>query len=191
MRKAEKERKTMETDIKISLNLDGAGKYEINTGVKFFDHLLSSFAKHGLFDLRITAKGDNEHHIVEDVAICLGEVFRSALEDKKSIKRFGSSIIPMDDALILTSVDIGGRSYCSLDVKFRRKKIENFSAEMIPHFITTFSTESRINIHSKLLEGKNDHHKAEALFKSLAVALDEATSIDKRKKGIPSTKGTL
>lgn len=191
MRRAEKTRKTKETEIEISLGLDGTGEYEINTGIKFFDHLLSSFAKHGLFDLRIIAKGDHEHHVVEDVAICLGEAFKSALGDKKGIRRFGSSIVPMDDALVLTSVDIGGRSYCNLDVKFRRKKIENFSAEMIPHFIATLSAEGRINLHSKLLEGKNDHHKAEALFKSLAIALDEATSIDKRRKGIPSTKGTL
>lgn len=191
MRTAEVERRTKETDIKVSLNVDGKGNYDIDTGVKFFDHLLSSFAKHGLFDLSIKASGDNEHHIVEDVAISLGEAFKNALGDKAGIRRFGYAIVPMDDVLMLASVDIGGRSHCALDVDFKRKSIEGLSVEMIPHFLETLVSEFRINLHAKLLDGKNDHHKSEALFKALALALDNATQIDTRRKGVPSTKGML
>ncbi len=191
MRTAEVERRTKETDIKISLNVDGKGDYDINTGIKFFDHLLSSFAKHGLFDLSIKASGDNEHHIVEDVAILLGEAFKKALKDKAGIRRFGFAIIPMDDALVLASVDISGRSHCALDMGFKRKSIEGLSVEMIPHFIETLVSESKMNLHAKLLDGKNDHHKSEALFKALALALDNATQIDPRRKGVPSIKGML
>jgi imidazoleglycerol-phosphate dehydratase len=189
MRTSKIERKTKETDIRISLNLDGEGDYKISTGIKFFDHLLSSFAKHGSFDLKIKANGDNEHHIVEDVGIALGEAFKKALGDKRGIKRFGFSIIPMDDVLVLTSIDLSGRSYCAMGVKFRRKKIEGLSAEMISHFIETFASELRINLHAKLLDGKNDHHKAEALFKSIAVSLGAACVV--RGEEIPSTKGVL
>jgi len=191
VRTAEVERRTKETDIKVSLNVDGKGNYNIDTGVKFFDHLLSSFAKHGLFDLSIKASGDNEHHIIEDVAISLGEAFKKVLKDKAGIRRFGYAIVPMDDVLMLASVDIGGRSHCVLDIHFKRKSIEGLSVEMIPHFLETLVSESRINLHVKLLDGKNDHHKSEALFKALAVALDNATQIDPRRKGVPSTKGVL
>ncbi len=191
MRTAEVERRTKETDIKVSLNLDGKGNYEIDTSIKFFDHLLSSFAKHGLFDLNIRASGDNEHHIIEDVAISLGDAFKKALKDKAGIRRFGYAIIPMDDVLMLASVDIGGRSHCVLDIHFKRKSIEGLSVEMIPHFLETLVSECRINLHAKLLDGKNDHHKSEALFKALALALDNATQIDPRRKDVPSTKGML
>ncbi|MDI6888237.1 MAG: imidazoleglycerol-phosphate dehydratase HisB [Methanocellales archaeon] len=191
MRTAEVERRTKETGIKISLNVDGKGDYDINTGIKFFDHLLSSFAKHGLFDLNIKASGDNEHHIVEDVALSLGKAFKDALGDKAGIRRFGFAMTPMDDALVLVSVDISGRSHCALDMDFKRKNIEGLSVEMIPHFIETFVSEFKINLHAKLLDGKNDHHKSEALFKALAIALDNATQIDPRRKGVPSIKGML
>jgi imidazoleglycerol-phosphate dehydratase len=189
MRESKIERKTKETEVKIVLNLDGNGEFDISTGLDFFDHMLSNLAKHGSFDLKISAKGDNEHHVVEDVAIALGNAFRKALGDKKGIKRFGFSIIPMDDVLVLTSVDIGGRGYCVNKVKFRKKKIEDLSSEMISHFLETFSSELKINIHATLLEGKNEHHKAEALFKSLALSLEKACSIGR--EGIPSTKGVL
>ena len=191
MRISKIKRKTNETDIEISLNIDGKGDYDITTGIGFFDHLLSSFAKHGLFDLRVKASGDNEHHIVEDVAISLGEAFKDALKDKIGIRRFGSAIIPMDDVLVLVSVDISGRSHCNFDINFRRKNIEGMSAEMVPHFIKTFVSEFKINLHAKLLDGKNDHHKSEALFKALALALDDATKIDIRREDVPSTKGML
>jgi len=189
MRKTKIARKTSETDIKVEVNLDGTGKYKIDTGVKFFDHLLSSFSRHGRIDLNIDAMGDNEHHTVEDVAICLGEAIKKALGEKKGIARFGHAIIPMDDVLILTSIDLGGRSYCSLDLKMRKKKVEGLSVEMLPHFLETFASEARLNLHAKLLDGKNDHHKAECLFKALGIAFREA--IREVGDGVPSTKGRL
>ncbi len=191
MRTSKIQRKTNETDIEISLNIDGKGEYDITTGIHFFDHLLSSFSKHGLFDLDIRASGDNEHHIMEDVAISLGEAFKSALKDKIGIRRFGSAIIPMDDVLMLVSVDISGRGHCNFGINFRRKNIDDMSVEMISHFIETFVSEFKINLHAKLLDGKNDHHKSEALFKALALALDDATNIDTRRGDVPSTKGVL
>lgn len=189
MRASEVKRKTRETEVRVSLDIDGAGSYEVNTGIGFLDHLLSSFAKHGGFDLTVSAGGDNEHHIVEDVAIALGMAFKKALGDKRGIRRFGSAIVPMDDVLVLTSVDIGGRSYCVNNVTFRRKKIEDMSSEMIGHFLTSFAGEFKINLHVRLLDGKNEHHKAEALFKSLGLSLREACSI--LGQGIPSTKGVI
>ncbi len=191
MRKAEIERKTSETDITLTLNLDGSGDYSVSTGTKFLDHMLCSFAKHGCFDLKIKAIGDNEHHIVEDVAICLGDAFSKAIGDKSGIKRFDFSVIPMDDVLLLTSLDLSGRSHCSFGIKFRRKKIEDLSSEMISHFLESLASEARMNLHVKLLEGKNEHHIAEAIFKSLAVSMDMATQKDDRKRGVPSTKGAL
>ncbi len=191
MRKAKIERKTRETDITLTLNLDGSGDYSVSTGTKFLDHMLCSFAKHGCFDLKIKAIGDNEHHIVEDVAICLGDAFSKAIGDKSGIKRFGFSVIPMDDVLLLTSLDLSGRSHCSFGIKFKRKKIEDLSSEMISHFLESLASEAHMNLHVKLLEGKNEHHIAEAIFKSLALSMDMATLKDDRKSGVPSTKGAL
>ncbi len=189
VRRASFVRKTKETNIRVELNLDGKGDYKIDTGIKFFDHLLASFSRHGGFDLRVNAKGDNEHHVVEDVAICLGEAIKKALGGKTGIARFGNAIIPMDDVLMLASIDLGGRSYCSLDLKMKRKRVEDLSVEMLPHFLETLSFEARMNLHAKLLDGKNDHHKAECLFKALGVALREASRVVG--SGIPSTKGKL
>ncbi len=189
MRNAEVNRKTNETNIRLSLNLDGKGSYEVDTGIRFFDHMLQSLARHGSFDITLKAVGDNEHHIVEDVGICLGEAFKNALGDKRGIQRFGSSIIPMDDVLILTAVDLSGRIYCVNGVKFRKKMIEDLSAEMVLHFIESFVAEARMNFHARVLDGKNDHHKAEALFKSLALSLRAACVV--KGKGIVSTKGVL
>lgn len=189
MRASNIRRTTKETDVRVSLVIEGKGEYRIDTGVRFFDHLLSSFSRHGAFDLEVKAAGDNEHHIVEDVAIALGEAFRKALGDKGGIRRFGSAIVPMDDILLLTAVDISGRGYCVNSVKFRRKKIEGLSSEMIAHFLTTFTTEFKINLHASVLEGKNEHHKAEALFKSLGLSLREACEVVG--EGLPSTKGVL
>lgn len=190
MRKSEVKRKTAETDIRVVLNIDGEGKYQISTGTKFFDHMLESFTRHSGFDLEISATGDNEHHIVEDVGICVGQALREALGDKKGIARFGHAVIPMDDVLIVTSVDLGGRTYTSLDVKFRKKKIEDLSAEMIEHFLESLASEAKMNVHIKFLDGRNDHHKAEAVFKSLGLALKMAVAGD-GKAGLPSTKGML
>lgn len=189
MRKSKVQRKTSETDISAELDIDGSGKYEISTTVPFFDHLLSSFSKHGRFDLKLKATGDNQHHIVEDVALVIGEVFSKALGDKKGIQRFGHSIIPMDEVLLLTAVDLSGRNYCVNSVKFRWKNVEGLSAEMIGHFLESFSSEAKINLHTQLLAGKNEHHKAEALFKSLGISLMGACRITG--KEIPSTKGVI
>ncbi|RLF60362.1 MAG: imidazoleglycerol-phosphate dehydratase HisB [Thermoplasmata archaeon] len=190
MRVGKIERRTRETEIEVWLDLDGTGKSQISTTIPFFDHVLESLAKHGNFDLKIRASGDNQHHIVEDVAICLGRAFKEALGDKRGIARFGFSIIPMDDVLILTSVDICGRSYLNYDIKFRWKKVEGLKTELIEHFLHTFSSEFKINLHCKLLDGKNEHHKAEALFKSLGLSLSQACRLKNIKK-IPSTKGVL
>lgn len=190
VRTSKVERKTSETEITVKLNLDGTGNYKVSTGTQFFDHMLESFARHSSFDLEINATGDNEHHIVEDVGIVLGQALKEALGDKHGITRFGHAIIPMDEVLILTSLDLGGRTYTSLDVKFRKKKIEDLSAEMIEHFVESFASEARMNLHIKFLDGRNDHHKAEAVFKSLAIALKAAVTVDPR-KGLPSTKGVL
>jgi len=190
VRTAEIVRKTSETEVRVKLNLDGKGSYRVSTGIGFFDHMLESFARHGCFDLEVTAKGDNEHHVVEDTGIALGEAMKKALGDKKGINRFGQAVIPMDEVLILTSVDLSGRAYTSLDVKFRKKKIEDLSSEMIEHFIHSFASEAKMNLHIKFLDGRNDHHKAEAIFKSLAIALRMAVAKDAT-KGLPSTKGVL
>ncbi len=183
------ERRTRETEIMAELKINGRGSYEISTTLPFFDHLLASFAKHGRFDLVLKAKGDHEHHLVEDVGIVLGQAFRKAAGEKTGIRRFGYAVVPMDDVLVLVAVDIGGRSYCSSGIKFRYKQVEGLSTELIPHFLESFAGEFKVNIHAKLLDGKNEHHKAEALFKALGVALSMA--LERRSGGIPSTKGVL
>lgn len=183
------ERKTGETAIEAKLNLEGRGEGTISTPLPFFNHLLESFARHGRFDLLVRARGDNEHHIVEDVAIVTARAFSRALGDKKGIERFGSAIIPMDDVLVLVAVDLGGRSYVRNGVKFRYKAIEGLSSEMVEHFVETLAQEMKVNLHAKLMAGKNEHHKAEALFKALGVALRKATRVSG--EGIPSTKGKL
>lgn len=190
MRKAKINRKTSETDVSVYLDLDGKGDYEINTVGGFFDHMLESLARHSSIDIRIKASGDNEHHIVEDVGITLGEAIRKTIGDKKGINRFGHSITPMDDVLMLVALDLGGRPFTSIDFRFRKKKIEDLSSEMIEHFLQSFATEARLNLHIKLLEGRNDHHRVEAMFKGLALALKMAVARDS-KKGLPSTKGVL
>ena len=191
MRKQKMSRKTSETDIKISLNLDGRGETNIKTGIEFFDHMLNSFAKHGFFDLEVEAKGDigvDDHHTVEDVGILLGEVFNKAIADKKGIIRMAHSIVPMDDALATVAVDISGRNYTVLDFNFRNENVGELSTENIGHFFTSFANSAKININAKV-EGENDHHKIEVLFKSLARALKEASIIEHN--SIPSTKGIL
>ncbi|OFV68026.1 MAG: imidazoleglycerol-phosphate dehydratase [Candidatus Syntrophoarchaeum caldarius] len=194
-RKADVRRKTGETEVKVRLAIDGAGKSVVNTGIPFFDHMLSSFAQHGLFDLEITAEGDlevDDHHTVEDVAIVLADAFREALSDCRGIVRFSDVVIPMDESYATCAVDIGGRGYVVLKGTFPTEKIGNsFSTENIPHFITTFGTKAGINIHASV-GGSNSHHMAEALFKAMGVALDKATLIDPRKQAIiPSSKGRI
>jgi imidazoleglycerol-phosphate dehydratase len=185
-------RETKETKISLELNLDGNGKWQISTGLKMFDHLLSQLAQHGRFDLKISAAGDDPHHLAEDVAICLGKALNEALGEKRSIVRMGDASVPMDDALAMVAVDISGRGYTVLELPFSDNDMAGFPTDLIRHFLESFAIEARLNLHTKILYGINDHHKAEALFKALGRALDIATGIDERLSGkLPSTKGLL
>lgn len=192
MRASSVSRKTNETDIKIELNIDGSGNSTISTGIGFLDHMLTSFAKHGLFDLKAKATGDlhvDDHHLVEDMGICLGEAFKEALGDKSKIERFGHALIPMDESLAIVAVDIGGRGYSVFNATFTNEKIGDYSTRMTRHFVDSFARAAGINVHIKI-EGEDDHHKVESMFKSLGVALWMATRKNE-KRGVPSTKGTL
>jgi imidazoleglycerol-phosphate dehydratase len=191
-RKAVVNHKTGETDISLELNVDGSGKWEIATGIYMFDHLLSSMIKHGLFDIKLKASGDDLHHLIEDVAICLGRAFGEALGERRGIVRMADAAVPMDDALASVAVDIGGRGYAVLDLGFTGNDMPGFSPDLIRHFLESFAFEARMNLHARILYGTNDHHKAEALFKALGRSLDAATRIDPRLAGeLPSTKGLL
>jgi len=185
-------RETKETNINVELNIDGSGKWEMNTGIRMFDHLLAQLAQHGVFDIKISATGDDQHHLVEDVAICLGRAFSDALGEKRGIVRMASFAVPMDDALAMVVVDISGRGYTVLDLTFSDNDMFGFPTDLIRHFLASFASEVRLNLHAKILYGVNDHHKAEALFKALGRALDTATRIDERIGGeLPSTKELL
>lgn len=195
MRKALVERKTKETDIKLSINLDGKGQYSINTSIPFFDHMLSLMCKHGIFDMKLKAKGDIDidfHHTVEDIGIVLGQAIKQALDDMKGISRFGQATIPMDEALASVSIDISGRPYLVYRVIFPKKtKIKNFDPDLIQDFLQAFVSNSDITLHVESPYGRNIHHIIEAVFKALGKALKNAVSIDPRIKGIPTTKGRL
>ena len=191
-RKATLKRDTQETNIIVELVIDGKGDFEIATGIRMFDHLLAQLSRHGTFDIKIAATGNDPHHLVEDTALCLGRAFNQALGEKKSIVRMAHAIVPMDDALALVAVDISGRGYAVIETPFDEKSITDLPSNLTLHFLETFAAEARINIHAKIMRGTNDHHKAEALFKALARALDSATRIDDRIKGkVPSTKGII
>ena len=184
-------RKTSETDINIELNIDGTGKYEIDTGVNFFNHMLESFSKHRFIDLKVKAVGDieiDDHHTVEDVGILLGEAFADAIGDKKGIRRMGHAIVPMDDSVATVAIDISGRSYCNMDLQFKNDKIGDLSSDVIVHFFESFASSGKINIYGTC-DGANDHHKAEALFKAFAKSLYDACKIEHDE--ILSTKGVL
>ena len=188
------DRKTLETEVKIELNLDGTGKREINTPIKFFTHMLEQFAAHGGFDLKIDVQSHDKdnHHVVEDVAITLGEAFKKALGDKKGIKRYGSFVLPMDEALSLAVVDLSGRAFSKINIEIRDEKTSDFETVLLPHFFNSFAQASLSTIHIKMLEGLDTHHIIEAIFKSFARALNIACSIDEKNKDmIPSTKGLL
>lgn len=190
MRKASVKRKTKETEVKVSINLDGRGRTDISTSIKFFDHLLSSFAKHGNFDITIRARGDLPHHIAEDVMIALGEAVEKALGKKLGIERFGDATVPMDDALVVVAVDLGGRAYSEIEASFRKRWLDDLSSDLFPHLLQTFATNCKLNLHVKVMRGKNDHHKAEAIFKALGIAMRRAVAkIPGR--SIPSTKGVV
>ncbi|PKH47139.1 imidazoleglycerol-phosphate dehydratase [Dehalococcoides mccartyi] len=162
------------------------------TGVRLFDHMLSQLAKHGLFDINISANGDDIHHLVEDVALTLGKAFNEALGERKGIVRMADATVPMDDSLASVALDLSGRGYAVMDLSFAKNDLTGFPTDLVRHFLETFAIEGRLNLHARILYGSNDHHKAEALFKALARALDKATSIDPRREGVaPSTKGML
>ena len=185
-------RETKETNISLELNVDGSGKWELNTGIRMFDHLLAQLARHGVFDIKILATGNDQHHLVEDVGICLGRALGEALGEKRGIVRMANAAVPMEDALALVAVDISGRGYTVLDLPFSDNDMSGFATDLIRHFLESFATEARLNLHAKILYGVNDHHKAEALFKALGRALDTATRIDERISGeLPSTKELL
>lgn len=187
-------RKTNETDITLELSLDGSGKSNIDTGIGFFDHMLNSFAKHGFFDLNIACKGDlyvDSHHTIEDVGIVLGQAIKEALGNKKGIKRYGYFILPMDEALILCSMDLSGRPYFVFDASFTVEQVGNMDTEMVKEFFYAVTYNSGMNLHMKQLEGSNNHHIIEGMFKAFAKAFDEAVQIDNRIDGVLSTKGTL
>jgi len=191
-RKAILKRATKETNISLELDIDGSGKYDISTGIVIFDHFLTQIFRHGLFDIKLQASGDDQHHIVEDVAITLGKAFGEALGDKRGIVRMANVAVPMDETLVTVAVDIGGRGYAVLNLPFTGNDMPGFSADLVRHFLESFAIEARINLHASVVYGSNDHHKAEALFKGLGRALDAATKIDQRISGeLPTTKGML
>lgn len=193
MRKSEISRRTAETDITLKLNLDGTGKSSIATGVGFLDHMLTLFAAHGKFDLEVNCTGDtnvDDHHSVEDIGIVLGQAFQNALGDKRGITRYGSFLLPMDEALILTAVDISGRTCLCYDLQIPTEKIGSFDTELVEEFLLAFTRQCPMSLHAKQLAGKNAHHIVEGLFKSLARSLKGAVALD-GSDAIPSTKGVL
>ena len=188
------DRKTNETEITLELNLDGTGKSEIKTGVGFFDHMLELFSRHGVFDLKVNAKGDlhvDQHHTVEDTGICLGQAFREALGDKAGIRRYGHFTLPMEETLVTTAVDLSGRYYLVFNAEFPSQKIGEFDSELVEDFWQAFAANALCNLHVNLHYGRNSHHISEAIFKSLARSLRIATESDPRMTGVPSTKGVI
>lgn len=194
MRSAHVERTTKETRISLTLNVDGSGRANVNTGIGFLDHMLVLFAGHGLFDLEVEAAGDlhiDEHHTAEDTFLCLGKALDQALGDRVGIVRTAHAYVPMDESLALVAVDLGGRPYCVFNAEFATPRMGGLGTDLVFHLFESFAIQARMNLHANVLYGRNDHHKAEALFKALARALDAATRLDARRADVPSTKGTL
>jgi imidazoleglycerol-phosphate dehydratase len=193
-RKATLHRKTTETDVQVSLTLDGEGKYHVSTGVPFLNHMLELFARHGFFDLTIQATGDveiDDHHTVEDVGLALGQAFREALGDKHGIRRFGEATVPLDEALVSCVVDLSGRPFLAYNLKIRQEKVGHFAAELIHDFFLALTNQLGMNLHLNMTQGRNPHHIIEACFKAFARALSSAVQYDPRVKGVLSTKGSL
>jgi imidazoleglycerol-phosphate dehydratase len=191
-RTATVKRETNETSISIEFDIDGKGDFEITTGIRMFDHLLTQLARHGALNIKIAATGADPHHLVEDVGICLGRAFNQALGEKRGIVRMAHAVVPMDDALALVAVDIGGRGYCVSEMSFVDKNMADLPSNLVGHFLESFASEARLNLHVKIIRGTDDHHKAEATFKALARALDAATCFDSRITGrVPSTKDII
>ena len=193
-RLAEIRRKTKETDVRVTLNLDGSGKSQISIGLPFLEHMLELFAKHGLFDLHVICNGDleiDDHHSVEDIAITLGQALAQALADKAGINRYGEAIVPMDEALCRAVIDLSGRFYLVYEVPTKRQKIGNFSVELAEHFWRSFAETAKFNLHIDCIRGRNTHHILEGTFKASARALRQAVDLNSRVSGVPSTKGSL
>ena len=193
-RASEISRRTRETDVRVSLNLDGSGRWETDTGVPFLDHMLSHVAMHGLFDLEIHCRGDTEiddHHSVEDIGIVLGQALSGAVGEKAGIARYGSQLMPMDEALVLVAVDLSGRPYLVYEVELPQGKAGAFDTELVPEFLRALAQHGGLTLHVKCLHGSNTHHIIEAIFKGLGRALGQAVALDPRRAGVPSTKGTL
>ncbi|MXZ90613.1 MAG: imidazoleglycerol-phosphate dehydratase HisB [Chloroflexi bacterium] len=194
-RTASLQRATAETSISITVNLDGQGHYDVDTGNGFLDHMVSQIARHGLFDIEVNAQGDTHvgwHHLVEDTAIMLGRAFAQALGEPRGIRRMGHAIVPLDETLVMVAVDWSGRPYASVDTTLDDTMVETLSGDLVAHFLESFAIEARINLHARVLAGVSPHHKAEALCKALARALRDAVEPDPRAVGqVPSTKGTL
>jgi len=187
-------RTTRETDIRLSLNLDGSGQWQLDTGVPFLDHMLSHVAVHGLFDLEVACKGDtkvDDHHTVEDIGIALGQAFGQALGDKRGIVRYGSQLMPMDETLVSVALDFSGRPISICNVALPSPKVGTFDTELLPEFLRAFSTNALLTLHVDLIHGDNTHHIIEAAFKGLGRALGQAVAYDPRRSGVPSTKGVL
>lgn len=193
-RQADITRKTKETEIELSLSLDGAGAADIKTGIGFFDHMLGHIAHHGNFDLRAQAQGDlhiDAHHTIEDIAICLGRAIDQALESRSGIQRMGAAYVPMDEALARVVIDLSGRPYAVINADFNTPIMGEMPTDLVVHALETIAAHAKMNLHAAVLYGRNDHHKAEALFKAFGRALAQAVAVDARRQGIPSTKGTL
>ncbi|WP_407414580.1 imidazoleglycerol-phosphate dehydratase HisB [Methanobrevibacter sp.] len=185
------ERKTSETDIKIKMNLDGVGNYNISTGINFFDHMMESFSKHSMIDLEVIAEGDiqvDDHHTIEDVGILLGQAFLEAIGEKIGIKRMAHAIVPMDESVATIAVDISGRSYCNMNLNFTNEKIGDMTSAIVIHFFESFASSAKLNIYGEV-QGENDHHKCEAIFKAFAKALKDAIKVEHDQ--MPSTKGVI
>jgi len=191
MRASEVSRKTRETEVYVKVNLDGEGRADVNTGTAFLDHLVTSLATHSLIDITAQVKGDLRHHMAEDVAICLGEALRKALGEREGISRFGYALVPMDCSLALSAVDLAKRPYAKIDLKLKGRKIEDAACEDLHHFLETLASSLQANLHLWVQYGSNDHHKIEASFKALALALRQAVAIDPRRRGVPSSKGVI
>jgi len=185
-------RETSETNINLTLNLDGSGDSEILTGIRMFDHLLTQIARHGMFNLSVTATGDDVHHLVEDVAISLGQAINSALGERRGIVRMADATVPMDESLATVAIDLSGRGYAVVELDLLENDMFDFPSDLARHFLESLAIEARMNLHARVLYGENDHHKVEAVFKSLARALDRATRVDERRSDtIPSSKGHI